>query len=170
MRASTLAFALFFAVSVPIACDHSDNFPGVTGPVLVELQTAESQYDVGETVIVEITIANAENVGSVPFHLRFDGNVLSYLPPAEEGPFMSEGGAITTVFLASVAGGGGELIVGLSRVGTARGADGAGVLARFHFEAVSAGSSGFAFTGAAVKDPQAMNLPAAFSVRQVTIL
>ena len=43
------------------------------------------------------------------------------VPPATEGPLLKEGGAVNTVFLASDTGGGGEIVVGLSRIGAPEG-------------------------------------------------
>ena len=75
----------------------------------------------------------------------------------------------STVFLASDTGGGGEIVVGLSRLGGTTGATGSGVLATFQFLAIAAGPAGFAFSGSGVKDPQANPLPTAFSVVPVRI-
>ena len=74
-----------------------------------------------------------------------------------------------TVFLASDTGGGGEVVVGLSRLGGGEGISGSGVLASFQFLAVGAGDSGFAFTGLTVRDPQAKNLPVTPSSASVKV-
>ena len=166
----TAGLSLVLALAVLGACNHGGGVidpPVATGPVIVTLEPVESKYHVGETVTVEVMIGNAHNVSSVPFHLRFDHDVLRFLPPAEEGPFMSDGGA-TTVFLAVDIGG--NIVVGISRVGETHGVDGAGILLTLHFEAVSTGASGFAFTGASVKDPFAVNLPALFNAQALTVL
>jgi len=135
---------------------------GPQGPVLVRLVPSKSVYQVGEPVIVQVVVDNAWNVGSTPFHLRYNREVLEFIPPAGEGPFMGADGA-NTVFLASDTGGGGEIVVGLSRMGAPTGAEGSGLLATFQFQAINPGDAGFAFTGASVKDPQARDLPAAFN-------
>ena len=113
-------------------------------------------------------IDNANNVGSTPFHLNYNKDVLQFVPPAGEGPFMKNDGS-NTVFLASDTGGGGKVVVGLSRMGAAEGADGTGTLAIFQFQAINPGNCGFTFTGASVKDPQARNLPAAFDAPPVQV-
>ncbi len=138
------------------------------GPAIVRLVPSKPLYQIGETVVVQVVIDNAQNVGSTPFHLRYNTEVLQYVPPGAEGPFMSSDGS-NTVFLASDTGGGGEIVVGLSRMGAPQGATGAGTLAVFQFQAVAAGDCGFAFTGASVKDPQARNLPAAFNTAAVRV-
>ena len=119
-------------------------------------------------MVLEVQVGNAYDVGSVPFHLRYNKDVLQYIPPATEGPFMSADGA-NTVILASDTGGGGEIVVGLSRMGAVQGAAGAGSLAIFRFQAINAGDCGFVFTGASVKSPQARNLPATFAAASVQV-
>ena len=127
---------------------------------LVNLVPSRSVYRVGEAVIVNVSIQNGQNVGSVPYHLRYDPQVLQFVGPATEGGFLRAGG-VNTVFLAH--GDGGEIVVGHSRMGGGQGAAGGGTLATFQFTAIGPGNCGFAFTGASVKDTQARNLPAAFS-------
>jgi general secretion pathway protein D len=139
--------------------------PGVAA---IQLIPAAAAVSVGDVVTVQVLVSNATNVGSVPFHLRYDKSVLQFQPGAQEGPFMNADGT-GTVFLANDVGGGGEVVVGLSRLGASTGASGGGVLATFQFLAVNPGNSGFVFTGASVKDPQARNLPASFNAGQVEV-
>ena len=138
------------------------------GPAVVRLAPSKATYAVGETVVVQVVIDNANNVGSTPFHLRYNSKTLQFLPPGAEGPFMESDG-IDAVFLSSDTGGGGEIVVGLSRMGAAEGISGAGTLAVFQFQAIAPGDCGFAFTGASVKDPQARNVPAAFNTAAVRV-
>ena len=142
--------------------------PRPVGPAVVSLIPSSSVYHVGDTVVVEVVMSNANNVGSTPFHLRYNPQVLQFISPAAEGPLMRSDGA-NTVFLATPTGAGGELVVGLSRMGAGQGVNGTGTLAVFQFQAIGAGDCGFNFTGAAVKDPQARNLPAAFNTAAVTV-
>ena len=137
-----------------------------TGPAAVSLR-AQSSYRVGDSVVVEVFMANAVNVGSTPFHLRYNPQVLRFVS-AIEGPLMKLDGA-NTVFLATPTGGGGELVVGLSRMGAGQGATGSGTLGIFQFQAIGPGNCAFNFTGAAVKDPQARNLPASFNTAAVQV-
>ncbi|HEX5044450.1 MAG TPA: secretin N-terminal domain-containing protein [Candidatus Polarisedimenticolaceae bacterium] len=139
-----------------------------TGPAVVRLVPSAPTYKVGETVTVEVRLENGANVGSVPFHLRYNRNVLEFLSPGEQGPFLGSDGT-NTVFMAQDAQGGGEIIVGNSRMGSAEGVTGSGPLCVFRFQAVNPGDAGFAFTGASVKDPQTRNLPATFASAAVTV-
>ena len=117
---------------------------------------------------MDVLIENAQGVGSVPFHLLYDRQALEWVPPGAEGPFLKSDG-VGTVFLANDAAGGGELVVGLSRMGGGEGVSGAGSRATFQFQAVTPGPCGFAFTAATVKDSQARNLPSTFVTAAVQV-
>jgi len=138
------------------------------GPATVRLVPSAPTYKVGDRVIVEVRFENGTIVGSVPFHLRYNRQALEFVPPAVQGPFLSSDGA-NTVFLANDSGGGGEIVVGLSRLGGGDGISGSGTLATFQFQATNPGDSGFGWTSAAVKDPQAQNLPASFLTAPVAV-
>jgi hypothetical protein len=142
--------------------------PDTNGPTRVELVPTKIVYPVGERVVVEVAIENGRDVGSVPFHLMYNPDVLSFVSPAAEGPFMRSDGALT-VFLAADSGGGGEIVVGLSRLGASEGASGSGTLATFEFDAIAGGDCEFAFSAHSVKDPQARDMPAGWSPATVRI-
>ena len=172
-QATTLGLAGLGLAVVAVASCGSTALTGEDGdfpPTIatVRLVSSKSVYATDEDVVVEVMIENASNVGSVPFRLRYDPVVLRFDPPAAEGPFMSADGT-DTVFLASDPRREGEIVVGLSRLGAAEGAEGAGMLASFVFKALTAGNTGFAFQDATVKDPQAQNLPATFQAATVTV-
>jgi general secretion pathway protein D len=137
-------------------------------PAAVRIVPSAPAYHIGDRVVVEVRIDNATNVGSVPFHLKYNRQVLEFVPPAVQGPFLNADGA-NTVFLANDTGAGGEIVVGLSRLGSGEGMTGGGTLATFQFQAVNAGDCGFAWNGASVKDPQARNLPASFLTAPVAV-
>ena len=138
-------------------------------PLLVRLATLESDYAVGETISVEVLIDEAENVQSVAFHLLFDQDVIQYILPAIEGPFLGSDGA-RTLLLSTETEDGGEVIVAMSRLGTGVGVDGSGLLLTFNFLAVSPGDCGFVFDGATVKDPSARDLGAHFASASVSVI
>ena len=138
------------------------------GPATVRLVPSAPSFRVGDRLTVEVRIENATNVGSVPFHLRYNRQVLEFVPPANQGPFLNSDGA-NSVFLATDSPGGGEVVVGLSRLGGGDGMSGAGTLATFQFQAINPGDCGFGWTGASVKDPQARNVPASFLTAPVAV-
>jgi general secretion pathway protein D len=142
--------------------------PVNAGPAAVRLVPSAPSFRVGDRVSVEVRIENATNVASVPFHLRYNRQVVEFVPPATQGSFLNSDGA-NTVFLATDSGGGGEVVVGLSRLGGGDGMSGAGTLATFQFQAINPGDAGFAWVGASVKDPQARNVPATFLLAPVAV-
>ncbi|MEW5805801.1 MAG: secretin N-terminal domain-containing protein [Acidobacteriota bacterium] len=134
----------------------------LTGMARVSIVPSKPTYSIGDTISLSIVIEGASNVGSVPFHLRFNPQVLEFVPPGIEGNFLNADGT-STVFIASESASGGEIIVGISRIGSQTGASGSGTLCVLQFLAVSDGPCSFEFSGQSVKDPKAQNLRATFS-------
>lgn len=134
----------------------------------VILVSPRNTFAVGETVPVQVQLVGGQNVGSVPFHLRFNPAVLEFIPPGVEGDFLSQGGG-PTIFVATEVQGAGEIVVGASRVGTPTGASGAGLLASFNFRAKAPGACTLSFTGSMVRDPNANNLPSSFTTAIINV-
>jgi len=140
-----------------------------TAPAVVRVVPSSPTYRVGDLVTLEVRIENGTNVGSVPFHLRYNPQMLQFQSPAQEGPFLASDGT-STVFLANDSGAGGEVVVGLSRMGGGTGVEGSGPLATFTFRATAPGRVPLTFTAASVKDPQARNMPASFVGGSIAIV
>jgi hypothetical protein len=140
-----------------------------TGPTVVRLIPNKPVYRTGERVVVQVVIDQGRDVGSVPFHLRYNPNVLDFVQPGTEGPFLSSDGAVTVFLVADTGEDGGEIVVGLSRLGEPVGVSGSGTLATFEFNGTAAGDCRFAFTAASVKDPQALSLPAVFNTAALRV-
>ncbi len=137
-------------------------------PAVVRAVPSAPAYRTGDTIVIEVRVENATNVGSVPFHLRYNPQLVQFVPPGSEGSFMG-GDGTGTIFLANESSQGGEVVVGLSRMGGGVGVTGSGTLATFTFRALKGPRVAFAFSGASVKDPQARNLPASFVSASVVI-
>ena len=144
---------------MPGECGH--------GPAVIGLLLSALIYHIGESVVLEVYIANATNVGTVSFSLRHDPAVVQYVG-AIEGTLMNSDGR-QTVFLANPTAGN-EIEVALSRQGGGRGAAGTGLLATMEFLAVGVGDAGFAFTDASVEDPKGRFLPASFNSAPVFVV
>jgi general secretion pathway protein D len=149
--------------------DLDDTPEQPTGPAIVRLVPSAATVSVGDTLVVQVVLDNGTNVGSTPFHLRFNRQVLEFIEPAIQGDLLDRDGA-NAVFLANEAGAGGDIVVGYSRMGGETGITGSGLLATFQFRAINPGDVGFQFTGASVKDPQARNVPASFLSAGVTVV
>ncbi len=142
--------------------------PQETSVAQVAIAPTQGTYSIGDTVTLNIMVNGASNVGSVPFHLKFNPQILEFIPPGIEGNFLNGDGA-STVFIASESASGGEIIVGISRLGSDAGASGGGILCTLNFLAINEGACSFEFLGASVKDPKAQNLRSVFSPTSVVI-
>jgi len=149
--------------------DDESGEPETGGPAVVRLVPSATQYRVGDRVVVQVVADNVSNLGSAPFHLRYDRSVLEFLPPGTEGALLGSDGS-STIFMASDSAAGGEVVVGLSRMGAGQGVSGSGVLATFEFIAVNPGDAGLTFVGAGLKDPRAQALPASFLSATVKVV
>ena len=128
------------------------------GPATVTLNPAYLTTSLGKEFTVSVAIGGASGVGSVPFHLAFDPTALDFVRSSNTSPFLSQDGAPVFV-LATVGGGGREVIVGLSRQGSRPGVGGQGTLIELTFRTKRAGTSTLNFSDLSVLDPAASPLP-----------
>jgi general secretion pathway protein D len=139
---------------VPGAAD--DNAP--SGPAIVNFDPSYLGTAAGQEFSASVVISGASGVGSVPFHLEFDPDILEFLGADQASPFLSQDG--TPVFvLATLSGNGREIIVGLSRQGNRPGVDGQGTLIEMRFRARKSGTTSLNFSNLSVLDPSAQPLP-----------
>ncbi|MCU0231533.1 MAG: cohesin domain-containing protein, partial [Acidobacteria bacterium] len=133
----------------------------------LRLGLSRAQAAPGDSVAVDVVIAGAENVGMVNFQLRYDKKVLRFVPPAQPGEFMQQGGAAYDLQAVEAAEGG-TIVVSASRGGSA-GASGTGSLVRLSFIALDQGNAGFGFAAAQVRGPDAQPMPASFRVANLDV-
>jgi general secretion pathway protein D len=129
-----------------------------SGPATVTLNPAYVTAALGQEFTVNVAISGASGVGSVPFHLSFDPAILEFVRSSNSSPFLSKDGASVFV-LATLGGGGREVIVGLSRQGSRPGVGGQGSLIEMTFRARKAGTTTLSFGDLSVLDPAARPLP-----------
>jgi len=128
------------------------------GPATVGFNPSYLTATLGTNFTVDVVINGGAGVGSVPFHLAFDPNVLEFMGAGSTSPFLSQDG--TPVFvLATIGSGGREVIVGLSRQGSRPGVTGSGTLIQITFRPKKPGTTSLSFTDLSVLDPQAQPLP-----------
>ncbi|MCZ6696782.1 MAG: cohesin domain-containing protein, partial [Acidobacteria bacterium] len=147
------------AVGRPPATGGPDTQQGSSGPAVVALDPALLTTTIGAEFTIRVTIENASGVGSVPFHLRFDPDMIEFVRATQNSPFLSQGGG-TVFVLAALGGGGREVVVGLSRQGTQPGVDGRGTLIELTFRASNSGRTLLDLTGLSVLGPTAQPMPA----------
>jgi cohesin domain-containing protein len=120
---------------------------------------------VGDTLTIRVRLDHGSDVGSVPFHVTYNPQVLRF-ESGEEGSFLSHDGA-RTAFFASPMRAPGEIVVGLSRIGAGEGASGAGDLCLLRFRVISRGDAELTFNRASVKDPRDKILDSTFQSARV---
>jgi hypothetical protein len=91
------------------------------------------------TLILEVRANAVTDLYGVAFNLRTPNTVLRYVR-ATQGTFL------TGASLQIAEGTGGTLVVGLSKLGTAAGSSGSGVLLTLEFQSVASGDGTFSFT------------------------
>jgi general secretion pathway protein D len=132
-----------------------------TGPATVYLSTSTPTVASSQQYFtVTVNIRSASSVGSVPFHLAFDPQVLDFVSASPGSPFLSQDGASPFV-LATLGASKSEVVVGLSREGSRPGVGGSGVLVTLTFRAnrTKTGPTTLTFTDISVLDPSAQRLP-----------
>ncbi|RMG49167.1 MAG: hypothetical protein D6718_00210 [Acidobacteria bacterium] len=139
-------------------------------PAVAQLRLAPSarQVRVGDTVTVDVLVADARDVATVNFQLRYDESVLRFVPPGELGEFLQQGGKPADLQAVESAEGG-LLVVSASRRGP-EGASGSGRLVRLTFLGTSPGQADFRFSAAQVRGPDARAMPASFRVAPLEVV
>lgn len=137
-------------------------------PVEVSLHPSVRRAGVNNIFTVEVRIRNANNVGSVPFHINYDPNIIQAIE-AVEGGFLKQGGASTSFMFNPDDRRTGQAMLGYSRLGQQPGADGSGVLAIFRFKALDTGQTEITFSNNSVLDPSARPIPSIFNPGRVIV-
>lgn len=134
------------------------NQPPAGGPATIAFNPSYITATLGHDFTVSIVISGAAGVGSVPFHVAFDSQLVEFVGAGGTSPFLSQDG--TPVFvLATVGAGGREVIAGLSRQGSRPGVSGQGTLLEMTFRPKKPGTTTLSFSDLSVLDPQAQPLP-----------
>ncbi len=139
-----------------------------TAPAEVFIFPAVRRAGLNNIFTVEVRIKNASNVGSVPFYIDYDPGIIQAVE-AVEGGFLKQGGASTSFMFFPDDTLSGNAILGYSRLGQERGADGSGVLAIMKFKALNVGESHISFSNNFVKDPSSKDLPAIFTTGKIIV-
>ncbi|MDQ7088024.1 MAG: cohesin domain-containing protein [Acidobacteriota bacterium] len=138
-------------------------------PAVAQVRMAADRTRVaaGEAFGVEMVVSGAENVGQVNFQLRYDPAVLRFVPPAEPGSFLQQGG-VRVDLQAVESAEGGLIVVSAARAGDV-GASGSGGLVRLNFIALAPGEAGFTISAASVRSPDSRAQPASFRRTSVEV-
>lgn len=107
-------------------------------------------------LVLEVRANSVQDLYGVAFDLRYPNTILRY-DSATSG-FLNNGGAQVSLNLVEPSPG--TLVVGYTRLGTAPGASGSGVLLTLRFSAVAAGSGNFTFAQNTAFNPRGESIAA----------
>ena len=143
---------------------HPSGIPDLPVDAVAQIlvQPAFDAVEVGSTITVQVSIRDAADVSSVPFHLLYDPAILEF-QGAQEGPFLG-GDGNPTVFMVAPNAAGSRVIVGHSRLGRDSGIDGSGHLCSLTFLAVAPGPANLSVERASAIQVSGSSLPSRFDV------
>lgn len=139
------------------------------GPIRLSLVPGYGEVAAGELVSVHVVLSEADRISSVPFHVRFNSEVLEYVG-AKNGPAITSS-PVQPILLAAVnPARPDDLAVGLALVRSSGRFSGSGTVVVLDFRALQAGQSDLLLENASVRDansrPLAVQIEnAALSVR-----
>ncbi len=137
------------------------------GLARIRLVPRSGRVAAGDQVVVDVVAEGAADVATVNFQLRYNPQVLRFMPPAQAGTFLAQGGVPADVQAVESAEGG-LVIVSATRAGNA-GASGSGPIVTLRFVAVAPGTASFGFAAAQVRNPDMEAIPASFRVANVEV-
>lgn len=130
--------------------DHLDSEPS-DGSLRLSLMPSHGEVSAGEIVSVQVVLSEADHVSSVPFHIRFNHEVLEYVG-AKSGPAIVSR-SLQPILLASVnPARPDDLGVGLALVRSSGRFSGSGTVVVLDFRALQAGHSDLMLEKASVRD------------------
>jgi hypothetical protein len=106
----------------------------------------------GTNLAVEVRTNGIQDLYGLAFHLSYPPGVLRFVG-ASEGGVLSAGGTVQTSFQVADSPVG-NLVVGLTRLGTAPGTNATGTLMTLQFAGVASGSGSLAFSNTQANDSQ----------------
>lgn len=122
----------------------------------------------GSNYRILVRLFNGTRVQSVPYHLKFDPNILQFVG-ATEGPYLGQGG-VQTQFLHSISTSDpGEVFFGQSRLDQKKGVSGGGVLAWVDFLALKPAETEIQFTDEAILGANNTPMPVSFHGCRVVV-
>lgn len=141
--------------------------PAGSTPV-VTVQPLQSTAQVGQQLTVQVNVANAINLFGAPFYLLYDPSRLDVVSATEGGFLKSDGQS--TVFLNSIDAQKGQVIVGLSRLGSIGGVSGSGNLAAITFRAKATGAVTFTLQNVDFRDSGLAQIPVLLQPANIQIV
>jgi cohesin domain-containing protein len=137
-------------------------------PTRLSLAPSSSALSPGQPLVVKVLLSEGGSISSVPFHLKFDPEVLQYVGAHEGGLFRST--SLQPVLLASVnPSRPGDLAVGLSMIESSGLLSGSGGILEIEFRALQPGHSELLFDRASIRGATGEPLPVELIASRVTV-
>ncbi len=137
-------------------------------PTSIGLLPSDSILSPGQPLLVKVVLHGSPSMSSVPFHLRFDPEVLQFVGAHEGTAFLST--SLQPVLLASVnPDRPGDLAIGLSMIGSPAQIGDSGEILELEFNAIGSGRSDLLFEKASLRGPTGEPLSAGFLPSAVTV-
>ncbi len=141
---------------------------GATAPASLKLVPGSTVLTPGQPVVVRVVLGEGASISSVPFHLKFNPEVLQYVTAREGALFRST--SLQPVLLASVnPNRPGDLAVGLSMIESSGLLNGSGGILEIEFRALAPGQSELLFDRASVRGPTGAPLPVELLTSSVAV-
>jgi len=151
----------------PVPAAPGEPNPSPAGAPVVTLIPEPIESWPGGMIVVTVHVSDADSMSSLPFHLRFDPQILEYVG-SEAGPELAA--SHEAVLLASVnPNRPGDLAVGLSLVESSGLFTGSGALVLLQFRAVAEGESDLEFDRATLRGATSQPLDARFEKTRITV-
>ena len=131
------------------------------------LSPAITQAQPGGAITIQLEIANAQDLFSAPFHLKYDPQILR-LAEVKPGNLLSSDGQ-KAIFTRNILNDTGDATVNLSRMPDAGGIGGSGVLAVFSFQAIAPGACMVTFSELTARNSKLLPIQAAIPQASVLI-
>jgi len=141
--------------------------PTPAKPITISASVPSGTHSVGDTIVIDINVADSEDLFGLQYDLNFDEAILEY-QSLEDGEFLKKDGVPLAPFEFV---GTGNVTYAVTRLQSPpSGVEGAGTITKITFKAVGSGTSQLTFTGVKLSDSQIVNIESIISNSQIVIV
>ena len=142
--------------------------PTPAKPITISASVPSGTHSVGDTIVIDINVADSEDLFGYQFDLNWDDSVLKY-QDLEDGDFLKKDGV--PLGSAGPFNSTGKVTYAVTRMqGGGSGVEGDGTITKITFKAVGSGTSQFTFTGVKLSDSKIVNIESIISNSQIVIV
>jgi len=137
----------------------------------VSMSVSSESVNQGDILEIEINVSDLAGVSYAAFDLSYDHSVIEYIS-AKEGAFFNRGKFESTKILVALENGTpGQLVIGITRLGSIGEISGRGTVVTLSFKAVGSGSSALVFDESrAFKNADKQDIVASWENKTITVL